>query len=605
MKTFAHVALLAFLGSLLCASTLNAQFDNPASLTVKNASSAITLDGKLDEASWTGAPTLIYGNGAQTFKVAGENTVTAGVDVKNPFTDATVVYNVPNTDSSWGRVKFLRKGMNLYIGITSNDKSIGKFDWEGDGIFLKVKNSVGQGREFKLYWQNIDANKDTMRYEEQIASTGSGWGSLPAGSTVNDTNNVDNGYSGELRIDLAALGYTAPLGSVEVSLTVFDPDGYQHPMNTWDHNVGSFYKSWWGSEWGDVYRSLMFTLEPFEDPDTLAVKIAAGTMSFDGKLDEADWTGAPTLAFGAGAQLKKVTGEYTVTAGLDIKNPFTDADVVYRVPHTDSTLTRVKFLQKIDKLYIGIQSDDKSLCKFDWEGDGLFMKLKTAVGQAREFKLYWQNTGVNKDTIRYEEQIVGLGMGKGYLLTGSTVNDTDDVDNGYEAELMVDLVAMGYTGSDVNLTVQLAIFDPDGYEHPMNAWDHTIGSYYKSWWGSEWGDVFRTLKLQSPVTGAETADHSVPSVYSLGQNYPNPFNPSTTIQFGLPTRSMVTLKIYDVLGREVQTLVNGEMAAGTHDFVFHAGNLSSGLYFYILSATPLSGDRQEPFASTKKLLLVK
>ncbi|MEX2089527.1 MAG: T9SS type A sorting domain-containing protein, partial [Bacteroidota bacterium] len=430
-------------------------------------------------------------------------------------------------------------------------------------------------------------------------------GFLPAGSTVNDTSDVDNGYSAELMIKLDALGYGAPLDTVQFMLVVFDPDGFKHPMNAWDHSIGSYYKSWWGSEWSGTYRSLKFTAEPFEDPDTLTLKVAAGTMTFDGKLDEADWTGAPTLVFGMGAQLKKAAGEYTVTAGVDVKNPFTDQTVEYRVPHTDSTLTRVKFLQKGTKLYIGIQSDDKSICKFDWEGDGLFMVMKTGVGQTREFKLYWQNIAENKDTMKYEEQLVGSGMGKGFLPPGSTVNDTSDVDNGYQAELMVDLVAMGYYGSNVTIDLLIDIFDPDGFKHPMNAWDHTVGSYYKSWWGSEWGGVFRTLKLQSPITGVETADLSVPSVYTLGQNYPNPFNPSTTIQYGLPTQSMVTLKVYDVVGRVVATLVNGEIPSGSHEVAFNAHTLASGLYFYRLSATPIHGGGQGPFVATKKLVLLK
>ncbi|MEK6650831.1 MAG: hypothetical protein AABY75_07635, partial [Bacteroidota bacterium] len=270
-------------------------FDDPASLTVKN-SGGVTLDGQLNEADWTGAPTLAYGVGSYLKKSVGEFTVTGGVDVKNPFTDATVEYFVPHKDSTLTKVKFMRKGLKLYFGIDSDDKSICKFGWEGDGLFLKIKNSVGQDREYKLYWQNIDANKDTMRYEEQVVGSGAGWGYLKTGSTVNDTLNVDAGYSAELMIDLEKLGYTAPLSTVELTVVVFDPDGFQHPMNSWDHTIGSFYKSWWGSEWGGVYRTLAFTVEPFDDPDTLAVPTASGLLTLDGQLNEADWTGAPTLA---------------------------------------------------------------------------------------------------------------------------------------------------------------------------------------------------------------------------------------------------------------------------------------------------------------------
>jgi hypothetical protein len=587
--------------SLVYTST---SFDDPPSLTVKN-SGAITLDGKLDEADWNGAPTLLFGLGAHLKKQAGEFTVTGGVDVKNPFTDAGVQYSVPTKDSSLAKVKFLRKGMNLYLGITSNDKSICKFDWEGDGLFIKIKSSVGQEREYKLYWQNTGANKDTIRYEEGVVGSGGGSGFLPSGSTVNDTTNVDNGYTAEMVLQLDKLGYTAPLSSVELLVSVFDPDGFQHPMSSWDHMIGSYYKSWWGSEWGGTYRTLNFTAEPFDDPDMLLAKNAAGTITLDGKLDEADWTGAPTLLYGAGTSQKKQAGEFTVTGGVDVKNPFTDAGVEYRVPHKDSSLARVKFIQKGFKLYIGISSDDKSICKFDWEGDGLYIKIKNSVGQDQEYKLYWQNIGANKDTMRYEEPVANSGAGWGFLPSGSTVNDTTNVDNGYSGELMIQLDKLGYTTAATAVQLTVNVFDPDGFQHPMNQWDHAVGSFYKSWWGSEWGGVYRTVKLNAITGVGESANGNIPTVFSLDQNYPNPLNPSTMIRYGVPVRSSVTITIFDVMGREVTNLVNGTVDAGTYNVSFDARGLSSGMYLYRITAVPVQGAHGEPYTAAKKLVVLK
>lgn len=98
--------------------------------------------------------------------------------------------------------------------------------------------------------------------------------------------------------------------------------------------------------------------------------------------------------------------------------------------------------------------------------------------------------------------------------------------------------------------------------------------------------------------GIQHTNTEVPQVYSLQQNYPNPFNPVTNIKFGLPKGSFVTLKIYDMLGREVASLINNmNMAAGNYTYDFNAMNVPSGIYFYKLSA----GE----FSDVKKMTLVK
>jgi hypothetical protein len=91
--------------------------------------------------------------------------------------------------------------------------------------------------------------------------------------------------------------------------------------------------------------------------------------------------------------------------------------------------------------------------------------------------------------------------------------------------------------------------------------------------------------------------NEMPSSFSLSQNYPNPFNPSTKISFALPKYSSVSLKVYDVIGKEVALLISDELAAGSYSIDFNASKLSSGIYFYEL--------RAGYFTKTMKMLVIK
>jgi hypothetical protein len=99
------------------------------------------------------------------------------------------------------------------------------------------------------------------------------------------------------------------------------------------------------------------------------------------------------------------------------------------------------------------------------------------------------------------------------------------------------------------------------------------------------------------VTGVST-QQNVANIYSLRQNFPNPFNPTTSIDYSVAKQSVVSLKIFDVLGREVAVLINNEVKqAGSYNAEFNASNLPSGVYYYQIKA----GD----FTDTKKMILTK
>ncbi len=98
----------------------------------------------------------------------------------------------------------------------------------------------------------------------------------------------------------------------------------------------------------------------------------------------------------------------------------------------------------------------------------------------------------------------------------------------------------------------------------------------------------RGLNFIVGTTGVRPLPSGVPDRFALEQNYPNPFNPSTTLRFDVPEQAFVTLKVYDLLGREVATLVSAEMGAGSYTVNFDAANLAGGLYIGRLSAGPSS-----------------
>jgi photosystem II stability/assembly factor-like uncharacterized protein len=120
------------------------------------------------------------------------------------------------------------------------------------------------------------------------------------------------------------------------------------------------------------------------------------------------------------------------------------------------------------------------------------------------------------------------------------------------------------------------------------------GTNGKSVWRRPISDIITSVKVN---------DRTFPIQYSLQQNYPNPFNPTTTIEFELPKNAIVTLNVYDLLGKEVQTLVDEKVEAGFHTAKFDASRLASGVYFTRMLIQPQ--DDSNPFVLLRKMMLLK
>jgi hypothetical protein len=149
-------------------------------------------------------------------------------------------------------------------------------------------------------------------------------------------------------------------------------------------------------------------------------------------------------------------------------------------------------------------------------------------------------------------------------------------------------------------------FDPAGMtpvatltQNQYDDADITVGQvYYYKVSAIDFAGNESDYSAEETVSGLDTqANSDVPTEFVLAQNYPNPFNPSTSIRFNVPKLSHVKMVIYDVVGREVATLVNEMKQPGSYEAVFNAENFASGVYFYRFEA----GD----FTDVKKMVLIK
>ncbi len=194
----------------------------------------------------------------------------------------------------------------------------------------------------------------------------------------------------------------------------------------------------------------------------------------------------------------------------------------------------------------------------------------------------------------YENWVNGVAFSNDIVVMGGSIQDGDTHTGNKRVYLATLNSADGRKtwgtsfmyGSYIN-QVQGCVFAPDGNLVVLG----NAALPYMNW--------IESYKLL--VTDVPRETNQTPKDFSLSQNYPNSFNPSTMINFQLPISNYITLKVYDVLGREVATLVNEEKSAGRYSVVFNASDLPSGVYFYRITA---EGNSKQ-FTDIKKLMLLK
>jgi len=246
-------------------------------------------------------------------------------------------------------------------------------------------------------------------------------------------------------------------------------------------------------------------------------------------------------------------------------------------------------------------------------GDGGVI-LKTTNGG-----LTWTTVWVaQKDLncVSFQSGDVGIAVGDDGLIVKTTNNG--ETWTSQQSGVIYDLYSVAFSNSE-NVTVVGGDVDVNGYvlrtTNGGDNWSIQVFTTYSllgvciindsvGYICGSGGTILKTLNGGIVTEGGEIKNVNLATVenFSLSQNYPNPFNPVTKIKFEIPDQvrhdnALVTLKVYDILGREIATLVNEEKPAGEYEVEFNAANLPSGIYFYQL--------RAGQFTETKKMILLK
>ncbi|MGE5350860.1 MAG: T9SS type A sorting domain-containing protein [Acidobacteriota bacterium] len=360
---------------------------------------------------------------------------------------------------------------------------------------------------------------------------------------------------------------------------------------------------------------------------TVTVPKATGTIKIDGKMDDADWTNAAHADMITNKGYEIWTNNY---GRESLKAP--DYDAMYG-----------RMLWSQDTLYVFMHIDEfvndstNLFWKGKWTGDQLFISLSDRLGL--DMKGWYDGNIYAAPDGPYHFLVLG---DKVTLNNGDTTNIPEEYRKFPGDTVMIHPDAAKYARWATVIDtvkgvwdVEMAIYNPGiaaqgqiGFNiggstgsRQADAAIHDAYAYY-TWQPNKPNDPYTdpTTDAKDPgfynlanskhwavlqfspsgVLGVET-DNSfkgVPSKYALEQNFPNPFNPSTSIRFDVPQEGLVTLKVYNIVGQVVATLVNNQsLSAGRHIVSFDASRLSSGVYFYSMEANGM--------VITKKMMLLK
>ncbi|HOZ22026.1 MAG TPA: T9SS type A sorting domain-containing protein [bacterium] len=596
--------------------------ERPDALWARVASAPITLDGKMDEADWANAEAVVLRYGSASLIPGSGFGKEGGVDPSDP---------------TFATLKFLVHGNKLFVGAEVKDASVGGGPWARfDAILLNIRNHAAADRPaapFEYFYGWVaeswaDPNTANVGAAPGFFGWAAGdrtvWDAVTVVNGItNDDATPDNGYTTEFVFDLTARGYdiTRPGGDIiEFNVSIYDCDWF------WPINDDKFSSNrvWWQGPWGN--NSAYAIAQIHADP---AVTVNSGTLPVigpdliipngadfpapvtDGSFDEAVWSKAPgfDLRFGDDELRASYPGIAPWRSGQF--QPEIDSK---RAPVLDPADATLKWFFKDHMLYVSAEFRDQSVSGMEtydmW--DGLRLVINDRAARDAEDVLMRRNLTVRVGptgpvVMDYLETLVNEGKAHvGFALKpGSTINDVNDIDAGYHMEMAIDLTAFGYPADlgDGVLFVSACLFDGDTFPNAADNYGQRVWFMRESDWPA--GPAWALMDPQTKLTGVKIDPASqLPKEFALIGNYPNPFNPVTTIQYAMPEDAVVTLQVYDLLGRMVAEMALGRQSAGIREISFDAARISSGVYFYRLEMVSVKA-KKTVRTGVQKMLVIK
>ena len=473
----------------------------------------------------------------------------------------------------FGSLRLMFDDTNLYLWLEVQDDIINTEggDWQYDGVELYFDADESKGEEY----DGIDDLQMRFNVGEQTTDlidtgygTSTGWGFDTAGI--------------EFAIEETDLGWAleAAIPLDELQLVPDVTFGFDAQINDADETTRENMARWWSDnndEWknASLFGTAMLNSNRVINGETLDIpKGAAPTV--DGEMGAGEWEDAVVIS-----QNRLDTG-YNI---FDNVEDWMDVRSWSYLKWDDTNL--YYFLKVYDDVY-----DYTDESGHDWDFDSIELMFDADNSKSAPYD------GIDDIQIRYnlgETETDQIDAGYG-----------DAADWGWAKENVSYVVLESEEGWNVEVAMPLADLQIEpglefGFEAQLNDGDDGVRTVYRWWAPSEppWHDasMFGTANLVSGADGVASKTPAVVTNFDLSQNYPNPFNPTTSINYSVAKAGQVQLTVYDMLGKEVTTLVNEAKPAGQYTATFDGSDLSSGIYFYTLTA----GAQQ----STNKMMLVK